>query len=95
MKIQLEVYDLNQELFMMKNNKIVTFSPKQLRITYGYTRGGGVNWGDNNPPDYTQGWPAWISYSDRDTVHLADSLADGWVAHVDLFATKEDLLKSL
>lgn len=86
MKLDLEIYDLNQKLWTIKGDAVVTFSPKRLRITSEYGGYSGNNWGDVTHK--TGGFPIKVFYSETEDL-------PGWIPHEKLFPSKEALLKSL
>ncbi len=87
MKVEIEVYDLDEPLFYINNNEISTFSPKSLHIRSEYSGYSGNNWGDT--ANNKGGYPIVVYYSPE------PNYCKTYIKHSRLFRTKEELLKSL
>lgn len=87
MKIEIEVYDLNEDLYLILDNKVGRFSPKSLKIESKYSGYTGNNWGDISCGK-GGGFPINVYYGNGEN-------PESWINHSKLFRTKEELLKSL
>lgn len=87
MKLEIEVYALNEPLYHMRDNEIRPFWPKKLIITCEYEGYSGDHWGDISSKH--GGYPIRIQYEDK----AGDAIIREH--HYKLFRTKEDLIKSL
>jgi hypothetical protein len=92
MKIEIEVYNLGQELFMMKDNKVTTFYPQGLKIKSTYKGYSVSKWGESVHTRTGQGGYPFTVYYSKEQYPKDDG---DWVLHNKLFSSKEDLLKSL
>lgn len=86
MKIETEVYNLNEELFYMRDNAVTKFYPKALRIDSSYHGYSGENWGDVSC-GRGGGFPIHVLYAEDDK--------SPYIHHKRLFRSKEELIASL
>jgi len=87
MKIEVEVYNLDEVLYYVNNAKIEKFVPKSLKIESSYMGYSGENWGDTACGK--GGWPIEIIYED------STNGKQNWVNHKKLFKTREEVAKNL
>lgn len=85
MKIQLEVYDLNETLYTLSDNRIITFQPNKLEIISEYMGYTGEYWGDQSA-GRDRGWPIKVRYTNSSNMSR-------W--HNELFRNTLDLKESL
>jgi len=90
MKLELEVYDLGEKLFYLRDNRIEIFQPNALKIISEYQGYSGDKWGDYDPSS-KGGFPIEIYYS-----RVGEPFpAKEWINHKSVFRTKQELLDSL
>ncbi len=81
-------YKCNQEVWVMDNNKPIKIQANSFKVECFYDGYSAVNWGETRNED-SGGYPIKISYN-------RDSYGKGiWYNQKEVFATKEELLKSL
>jgi hypothetical protein len=91
MKLEIEVYDVYQDLYYLYNNKVTMFKVGAVKIASSYTGGAGHrNWGETSS---SGGYPIEVYYAPVGCGSYPKD--DQWVDSKKLFSTKEELLKSL
>jgi hypothetical protein len=92
MKLEIEIYDLYERLYMMEDNQIKEFLPRQFKLECRYHGGGASKWGEfatDKDGKVREGYPIRVYY-------CKEQSSDGpFVPHEKLFRTKEELLNSL
>jgi hypothetical protein len=89
MKLEIEVYDLGERLYHMKDNEIKEFIPRRLDIVSEYAGYSGDYWGDIRC-GRGGGYPIKIIYSNGE-----DGTKEIKEKHGNLFKTKEELVEHL
>jgi hypothetical protein len=89
MKLEIEVYDIGELLYHMKENRIEEFRPYKLEIVSEYNGYTGDHWGDTQSSGNKGGYPITIKYTD---VRQDPKVSN---VHTNLFRTKEELVEHL